>query len=169
MFDHEIARTGADVQQRWLRIPAAIAYSGLPRSSLYRLLSQRVIKSASLCSPGKTRGVRIVDRLELDAVLSKLTKQSATSEPKFPWKMRMRFPKAQIRGLCRSPDSPPRELPFVRPVERLAAWHGFSVEIIVSSVAPPSAATVWQACGTLADRCRLVQKRLEILYPELVQ
>jgi hypothetical protein len=86
MFDHEIARSGADVQKRWLRVPAAIAYSGLPRSSLYRLLSQRVIKSASLCSPGKTRGVRIIDRLELDAVLAKLTKQNTASEPKTPTK-----------------------------------------------------------------------------------
>jgi hypothetical protein len=69
----------------------------------------------------------------------------------------------------RSAASPPRELPFIRPIERLASWHGFSVEVIVSTVAPPSAHTVWRACGTLADRCRLVQKRLEILYPELVQ
>jgi hypothetical protein len=66
-------------------------------------------------------------------------------------------------------ESPQRELPFLRPVERLAAWHGFSVEIIVSTVAPPSAHTVWQACATLADRCRQVQQRLESLYPELVQ
>jgi hypothetical protein len=84
MFDHEIARTGADVQPRWLRIPAAIAYSGLPRSSLYRLLSQKVIKSASLCSPGKFRGVRIVDRLELDALLSKLTNQNAAQKKEAP-------------------------------------------------------------------------------------
>src|SRR5690242_7397828 len=78
MFDHEIARTGADVQPRWMRIPAAIAYSGLPRSSLYRLLSQRVIKSAMLYSPGKKRGIRIVDRLELDALLQRLTDQDNT-------------------------------------------------------------------------------------------
>jgi len=77
--------------------------------------------------------------------------------------------KAFNPGRRRSSESPSRETPFIRPIERLAAWHGFSVEIIVSSVAPPSAATVWKACGTLADRCRLVQKRLESLYPELVQ
>jgi hypothetical protein len=65
-------------------------------------------------------------------------------------------------------ESPERETLFLRPVERLAAWHGFQVEMIVSSVAPPSAHTVWQACGVLADRCRLVQQRLESLYPELV-
>jgi hypothetical protein len=82
MFAHEIAQTPSEVQPRWLRVPAACAYSGLPRSSLYRLLSENVIKSASLCSPGKTRGVRIVDRLELDALLSGLTgKQTAPRGP----------------------------------------------------------------------------------------
>jgi hypothetical protein len=69
----------------------------------------------------------------------------------------------------RSPQSPSRELPFVRPIERLANWSGFSVEIIVSTVSPPSAATVYRACGTLAERCHLVQQRLASIYPELVQ
>jgi hypothetical protein len=72
MFDHEIAHTGADIQPRWLRVPAAITYSNLPRSSLYRLLNQRVIKSIMLASPGKTRGVRLIDRLQLDALLTRL-------------------------------------------------------------------------------------------------
>jgi hypothetical protein len=66
-------------------------------------------------------------------------------------------------------ESPERETPFIRPVERLAAWSGFSVEIVISSVTPPSAATVYRACGKLADRCHLVQRRLEALYPQLVQ
>ena len=66
-------------------------------------------------------------------------------------------------------DSPQRETPFLRPVERLAAWSGFSVEVVISAVAPPSAQTVWRACNILAERCHLVQKRLESLYPELVQ
>jgi hypothetical protein len=70
-------------------------------------------------------------------------------------------------GPKRSRESPERETPFIRPVERLAAWKGFSVELIVSSVAPPSALILYQACGTLADRCRLVQDRLAASYPEL--
>jgi hypothetical protein len=68
---------------------------------------------------------------------------------------------------ARLPGSPQRETPFVRPVQRLAAWSGFSVEIIVSTVSPPSAATVFKACGTLAERCKLVQERLAANYPEL--
>jgi hypothetical protein len=68
---------------------------------------------------------------------------------------------------ARSVSSPEREVPFVRPVERLAAWSGFSVEIVVSNVKPPSALTVFKACGTLALRCKLVQERLVANYPEL--
>jgi hypothetical protein len=70
-------------------------------------------------------------------------------------------------GPKRSRESPERETPFVRPIERLAAWQGFNVEVIVSTVSPPSALTVYKACETLADRCRLVQERLLSCYPEL--
>jgi hypothetical protein len=69
---------------------------------------------------------------------------------------------------ARSISSPEREKPFVRPVERLAAWNGFSVEVIVSGVSPPSAATLYKACGVLASRCNLVRARLEAAYPQLV-
>jgi hypothetical protein len=82
MFAHEIVQDLSEIQPRWLRVPAACQYSGLPRSSLYRLLSEGVIQSASLCSPGRRRGVRIIDRLSLDALLSKLTNQNAVSTPK---------------------------------------------------------------------------------------
>jgi hypothetical protein len=84
MFAHEIARTGVDIQPRWLRVPAACAYSGLPRSSLYRLLAQNIIKSAALCNVGKTRGVRVIDRFELDALLSDLTNKNAAVTPEQP-------------------------------------------------------------------------------------
>jgi len=51
---------------RWLRIPAAVKYSGLSRSRLYELLSERKIRSICLKShKGAERGVRLVDR-ELD-------------------------------------------------------------------------------------------------------
>ena len=76
---------------------------------------------------------------------------------------------ATFHSKRRSPVSPERETPFLRPITRLATWRGFQVEVIVSTVAPPSAAVVWKACGTLAERCQQVQRRLEALYPELVQ
>jgi hypothetical protein len=74
---------------------------------------------------------------------------------------------SRCRNRRRSKTSPERETPFIRPVERLAAWPGFNVEIIVSNVAPPSATTVYRACGILSDRCQRVQERLASQYPEL--
>jgi hypothetical protein len=73
------------------------------------------------------------------------------------------------RGRKRSKTSPERETPFIRPVERLAAWPGFNVELVVSGVMPSSALILYQACHTLADRCHLVQERLAASYPELIQ
>jgi hypothetical protein len=67
----------------------------------------------------------------------------------------------------RTIESPERETPWIRPVERLAAWSGFSVEVIVSNVTPPSAIIVYRACGTLAQRCQAVRERLSADYPEL--
>jgi len=84
MFAHEIAKDPSQIQPRWLRVPAACAYSGLPRSSLYRLLAQNIIKSCSVCNIGKTRGTRLIDRLELDALLSELTNKNATSTSEQP-------------------------------------------------------------------------------------
>ena len=68
----------------------------------------------------------------------------------------------------RQVTSPERETPFIRPVERLASWSGFSVEVIVSSVKPPSALILFRACSVLTDRLKQVQERLAANYPELV-
>jgi hypothetical protein len=52
---------------RWLRIPGAVRYSGLSRSRLYELLTERRIKSICLRSYKEaTRGVRLVDRESID-------------------------------------------------------------------------------------------------------
>src|SRR4029077_14507173 len=67
----------------------------------------------------------------------------------------------------RQVTSPERETPFIRPVERLAAWSGFSVEVIVSSVKAPSALILFRACSVLTDRLKQVQERLAANYPEL--
>jgi hypothetical protein len=67
----------------------------------------------------------------------------------------------------RQVTSPERETPFIRPVERLASWSGFSVEVIVSSVKAPSALILFRACSVLTDRLKQVQERLAANYPEL--
>jgi hypothetical protein len=70
-------------------------------------------------------------------------------------------------GLRRRVTSPERETPFIRPVERLASWSGFSVEVIVSSVKAPSASTLFRACSVLADRCHSICVELTRQFPEL--
>jgi len=52
---------------RWLRIPAAVKYSGLSRSLLYELLSEGKIKSICLKSrKGAIRGIRLLDKEAID-------------------------------------------------------------------------------------------------------
>jgi hypothetical protein len=62
---------------RWLRIPAAVKYSGLSRSRLYELLSEGRIKSICVKShKGAERGVRLLDRESIDSfMLALLTAQ----------------------------------------------------------------------------------------------
>jgi Helix-turn-helix domain len=52
---------------RWLRIPAAVKYSGLSRSKLYELLSEGRIRSICVRSQkGAQRGIRLIDRESID-------------------------------------------------------------------------------------------------------
>jgi hypothetical protein len=51
----------------WLRIPAAVKYSGLSRSKLCELLSEGRIRSICVKSQkGAQRGVRLIDRESID-------------------------------------------------------------------------------------------------------
>ncbi len=55
---------------RWLRIPAAVKYSGLSRSKLYELLSEGKIQSICLKShKGAELGVRLLDRESIDTFM----------------------------------------------------------------------------------------------------
>ena len=61
-----------------------------------------------------------------------------------------------------------RETPFARPVLRLASWHGFSPEVVVSHIEKTeNAKTLFSACGTMIARCRQVQERLISRFPEV--
>ena len=52
---------------RWLRIPAAVKYSGLSRSRLYEWLSEGKIRSICVKSQKwAQRGVRLIDRESID-------------------------------------------------------------------------------------------------------
>ena len=55
---------------RWLRIPAAVKYSGLSRSLLYELLGEGKIKSICLKSrKGAQRGIRLLDKESIDSFM----------------------------------------------------------------------------------------------------
>jgi hypothetical protein len=57
---------------RWLRIPAAVKYSGLSRSKLYELLSERKIRSICVKSQKwAQRGVRLIDRKSIDLFMER--------------------------------------------------------------------------------------------------
>jgi hypothetical protein len=61
-----------------------------------------------------------------------------------------------------------RETPFLRPVQRLSSWAGFSAEIIVSHLGKDTEPLgLYTACGILANRCHEVQARLMAHFPEL--
>jgi hypothetical protein len=63
---------------RWLRIPAAVKYSGLSRSKLYELLSEGRIKSICVKSHrGAERGVRLLDRESVDSFMLALLNDTA--------------------------------------------------------------------------------------------
>jgi hypothetical protein len=57
---------------RWLRIPAAVKYSGLSRSRLYELLSEGRIRSICVKSQKwAQRGVRLIDRESIDLFMER--------------------------------------------------------------------------------------------------
>jgi hypothetical protein len=80
MFAKEIVSDPLKLEPRWLRVPAACAYGGFSRAKLFILLSEGRIKSVSVTSAGKSRGIRVIDRLSIDAFLSSLGKKQATRE-----------------------------------------------------------------------------------------
>lgn len=52
------------ITPRWLKIPAAVSYSGISRSVIYELLNARKIKSHRIGA------ARVIDRESLDAFIS---------------------------------------------------------------------------------------------------
>jgi hypothetical protein len=69
------ARFDDRVNPRWLRIEAAVKYSGINRTRLFRLISEGAIRTACLKEHrGAKRGVRLVDRFSLDLHLETLSK-----------------------------------------------------------------------------------------------
>jgi hypothetical protein len=63
---------------------------------------------------------------------------------------------------------PDREMPFARPVLRLARWHGFSPEVVVAHIEKlENATTLFAACNAMITRLRQVQERLISRFPNV--
>lgn len=58
------SKTRQPITPRWLKIPAAVAYSGISRSAIYELLNARKIKSHLIGA------ARVIDRESIDAFIS---------------------------------------------------------------------------------------------------
>lgn len=56
--------TRQPIMPRWLKIPAAVAYSGISRSTFYELMNARQVKSHRI------GGARVLDRESIDAFIS---------------------------------------------------------------------------------------------------
>ena len=66
---------------RWLRIPAAVKYSGLSRSKLYELLAEGKIRSICLKShKAAERGMRLLDRESIDTFMLALQSEVVHNE-----------------------------------------------------------------------------------------
>jgi hypothetical protein len=75
MVRHKLIGSDELVNPRWLRIPAAVEYSGINRSRLFRLLAEGAVKSACLKEHQHAkRGLRLIDRHSLDLYLETLAK-----------------------------------------------------------------------------------------------
>ena len=59
----------SNLELRWLKVDAAVRYSGISRAVLYRILAEGKIRSSSLRAREASRGIRLIDRLSLDAYI----------------------------------------------------------------------------------------------------
>jgi hypothetical protein len=75
----EEVRTTPAVEARWLKIPAAVRYSGLSRSKIYELIDEGKIRSVCLRDEDKLRGTRLVLKPSFDSYFAK--HEGTKSEP----------------------------------------------------------------------------------------
>jgi hypothetical protein len=69
-IQQDVAGSASTLIPRWLRIPAAVKYSGLCRSHLYDLIARQKLRSICLKShKHNTRGVRLIDRESIDQLM----------------------------------------------------------------------------------------------------
>ncbi|MDA7608139.1 helix-turn-helix domain-containing protein [bacterium] len=69
-FLEEATNHKSTVSPEWLRVEQVQALYGLSRSKVFELIREGQVTSASLSSPGKSRGVRLISRESLDELIS---------------------------------------------------------------------------------------------------
>lgn len=60
---HDSHQPTVSAAPRWLRIPKAVEYSGIGRSTIYQLMGQRKIQSRTIGT------IRVIDRESLDSFI----------------------------------------------------------------------------------------------------
>jgi len=160
---------------------------GLARSSVDQLIRSSIVArdlldSGEELSPNTSEAViRPLSALpgqELQAACWSLVKSLAPeSEPRQPLVSKVcRIIRNLVDG--DSPRTGPgrrrsrapleREVPFVRPLLRLATWSGFNPEVVTSHIAErANAETLFSACTEMILRCRQIQERLAHRFPDV--
>ncbi|MDB4488229.1 helix-turn-helix domain-containing protein [bacterium] len=69
-FIEEATNKTPAVSPQWLRVEQVQALYGLSRSKVFELIREGQVIAASLSSPGKSRGVRLISRESLDELIS---------------------------------------------------------------------------------------------------
>jgi len=160
---------------------------GLARSSVDQLIRSSIVArdlldSGEELSPNTSEAViRPLSALpgqELQAACWSLVKSLAPeSEPRQPLVSKVcRIIRNRVDG--DSPRTGPgrrrsrapleREVPFVRPLLRLATWSGFNPEVVTSHIAErANAETLFSACTEMILRCRQIQERLAHRFPDV--
>ena len=64
------------LQPKYLRIPAAVSYSGMSRAKLYQLMAEGQIKSISVRRKGRVRGLRMILAESLDHFLASFEEEA---------------------------------------------------------------------------------------------
>jgi hypothetical protein len=57
------------LKPEFVRIPAAVRYSGISRTTIYELINEGRLKSTVLRRRGNVRGIRLISLESLDAIL----------------------------------------------------------------------------------------------------
>lgn len=72
---------GAIPPREWLRVPEAVAWSGLSKPKLYQLINAGLVKTAEVRQRGQVRGSRLIGFDSLRDYLNSLATGGEAEEP----------------------------------------------------------------------------------------